>query len=59
MTGRGIEAFAGGVFGASFWLILGIIEKLYIFKRRTEYKLDILTGANLFADYLEADEDEV
>lgn len=40
VTGRGIEAFAGGVFGASFWMILGIIEKLYIFKRRIELKVD-------------------
>lgn len=40
IIGRGIEAFSGGIFGAAFWLILGIVEKLYIFKRRLELKLD-------------------
>lgn len=39
-TVRGIEIFSGGIFGAAFWLVLGIIEKLYIFRRRLELKLD-------------------
>jgi len=40
ITGRSVEAFAGGTFGAAFWLVLGIIEKLFIFKRRWEGKIE-------------------
>ncbi|MFH1378968.1 MAG: hypothetical protein ABII23_01700 [bacterium] len=39
-TVRGVELFSGGIFGATFWLVLGIVQKLYIFKRRLEPKMD-------------------
>ncbi|MBD3272128.1 MAG: hypothetical protein GF384_06290 [Elusimicrobia bacterium] len=40
LTLRAVEMFTGGVFGATLWLFLGIIEKFYIFRRRIELKLD-------------------
>ena len=41
MANRFAEGLSGGLLGASLWFVVGIIEKVYIFKRKEDPSLDI------------------